>query len=89
MTDLNDIIVGRKSIIEFLRVPMDLSADPAIAWNKILRWRKNQGMDELFHRDITGRPFIIQEEVKEWLLRSDRQRVQKPFPKKREYLDVT
>jgi 5-methylcytosine-specific restriction endonuclease McrA len=51
---MDDFIVGRKAIIDFLRVPLDLSPTAKTAWNKILRWRRNQGMEELFHRDITG-----------------------------------
>lgn len=70
---MDDFVVGRKAIIEFLRAPLDLSRDPQIAWNKIMRWRKRQGMDGLFHRDITGRPFILKGEVKEWLMNTGRQ----------------
>lgn len=78
---MDDFIVGRKAIIEFLRVPLDLSPTAKTAWNKILRWRRNQGMEELFHRDITGRPYIIGCEVKEWIARTDRQRAPKRYPK--------
>ena len=72
MTD--DIIVGRKDIIEYLRKPLDLSPNQRIAWNKIYRWRKQQGMEKVFHRDITGRPFIIKAEVREWLKDTDGKR---------------
>ncbi|MCK9520711.1 MAG: hypothetical protein M0R74_17065 [Dehalococcoidia bacterium] len=78
---MDDFIVGRKDIIEFLRKPLDLSPTTKTAWNKILRWRRNHGMEELFHRDITGRPYIIGCEVKEWIARTDRQRVPKQYPK--------
>lgn len=78
---MHDFIVGRKAIIEFLRAPLDLSSDPRTAWNKIMRWRKNQGMDGVFHRDITGRPFIIKTEVQEWIVKTDRQCVQRVYPK--------
>lgn len=78
---MDDYIVGRKAIIEFLRAPLDLSRDSRVAWNKIMRWRKHQGMDKLFHRDITGRPFVISTEVKEWMLNASCQRVHTAFIK--------
>jgi hypothetical protein len=40
-------------------------------------------MDKVFHRDITGRPYVIASEIREWLIETDGQRVQKPFPKKK------
>lgn len=78
MTD--DMVVGRKDIIEYLRKPLDLSQNQRTAWNKIYRWRKQQGMDKVFHRDITGRPFILKAEVIEWLMSVDGQRVPREFP---------
>ena len=81
---IDDMLVGRKAIIEFLRVPLDLSPNMRIAWNKVYRWRTQQGMDKVFHRDITGRPFIIKSEVIEWLMGTDGQRVRKAYPNKRD-----
>lgn len=78
---MDDFIVGRKAIIEFLKAPLDLSPTAKTAWNKILRWRRQQGMEKLFHRDITGRPYIIASETREWIVSTDRQRVQKIYPK--------
>ena len=78
---MDDFVVGRKAIIDLLRGPLDLSQNPKTAWHKIMRWRKYQGMDGIFHADITGRPFVIITEVKEWLLSTDRQRVRKEYPK--------
>lgn len=78
---MDDFIVGRKAIITYLRGPLDLSPDSRTAWNKIMRWRKHQGMDKLFHRDITGRPFIIAGEVREWMLNASCRRVHTAFIK--------
>lgn len=68
---MDDFIVGRKAIIEFLRAALDLSPTAKTAWNKILRWRKDQGMEKIFHRDITGRPYIIPEEARRWFLEAE------------------
>ena len=79
MTD--EMIVGRKAIIKYLSVPLDLSSDPRTAWNKILRWRKHQGMEKVFHRDVTGRPFVIVTEIRKWIMETDNktQRVPRGF----------
>ena len=78
---MDEFVVGRKAIIEYLRAALDLSPDPRVAWNKIMRRRKDQGMNNLFHRDIAGRPYILKTEVKEWIMKTDgkAQRVQRGF----------
>lgn len=76
---MDEFVVGRKAIIGFLRSALDLSDNQRTAWNKILRWRKNHGMEKIFYKDITGRPFIIASEVREWMFGADGQRVPRGF----------
>jgi hypothetical protein len=81
---LDDFVVGRKAIIEFLRVIFDLSPDPRTAWNKILRRRRAYGMDKLFHHDMAGHPYIIKTEMQAWIVKTDgkAQHVRRVFEKK-------
>jgi hypothetical protein len=62
-----DWVVGRKAIIEYLRVPLQLSIDSEIAWRKVRRWKRDYGMKELFHRTPGNSPYVIGSEVELWL----------------------
>ena len=87
MTDderMDDYIVGRKAIIALLKKPLDLSGDGKVAWNKIMKWRKEYGMEKLFYRNMAGRPFVMASEIREWLIstRDVAQRVRRGFEKR-------
>ena len=64
---MDEFVVGRKAIIEYLRSALDLSHDHDTAWNKIRRWKRNYGMAALFHSHLNGQPYIIVSEVREWI----------------------
>jgi len=67
----DDMIVGRKSIIEYLKTPLQLSTDQETAWKKIKRWKKSWGLSVCFHRLPNGSPYLISGEVEMWLMKFD------------------
>jgi hypothetical protein len=63
------MIVGRKSIIEYLRIPMNLHMDYIPAWRKIQRWRKEyKGFKKLFLYLPSGSVYIIRGEVEKFFI---------------------
>ncbi len=67
MNVFGDMIVGRKAIIEFLRVPLQLYEDETVAWRKINRWKQKYYLTRLIHHTPSGAPYIIPAEIRAWL----------------------
>lgn len=63
----HDMVVGRKDIIAFLKIPLALSSNASDAWRKLYRLRSDKGMERLFHHDFLGRPFILKSEIAQWI----------------------
>jgi|GEM_PF-6759224 len=59
-------IVGRKPIIDFLRMFMDLkpSSSEKHKWQKVKRWEKQYGLP--LDRHVNGKPYIDPEKFSSW-----------------------
>lgn len=70
----NELCIGRKEIIAFFQecgiISKNIPTHEA-AWIKILTLRKKYCMGKLFHKHYNGKPKIIKEEFKDWLLTVD------------------
>lgn len=70
MTADNDIVVSRKGIIAYLKLKIGLSDNMDIAWNKIRRWKKCYGMDEIIHHLPSGQCYMLKSEFQKWITKT-------------------
>lgn len=69
MTD-NDIVVGRKGIIAYLKAKIDLSDNLEVAWRKVRRWKKRYKMHEIIHHLPSGQCYILKSEFQQWIIKA-------------------